>query len=308
MFVMGLKENKAEQDVQERISDLSRSSHEKKNPILREKALEKSFSERVFFPVAQTIFDKTQQIIPLSSKSWVRAKLTQAGYTQPHYPKVFLGIQLLACVMLFGVLLTVTTFFGKFNGPLGFIFALVFGLAGYGLPMIWLMQQAKKRQVKIEKSLPDFLDLLVICVEAGLGLDVAIQKISNMRAEDQVDFLKDELHRYTRDVNFGKPRKQALLDLAERTGVEDFQSIINALVQSYEMGTSVGQTLRVQSDSLRVKRLQRAEEKANKVPVKMVMPIYFFLFPAIFVVIFGPIAVIMIKSIGSVFGAMDFGG
>lgn len=304
-FFMGVKANKDDQQVQERISELSRRESQPKRMVLRKKQLESSFNERVIFPVAQQVFDKFQAIIPLSSRSWVKSKLVQAGYTKPHYQKVFLGIQLLTTVVLFGGLFTFTALFGKIGGMVGFMIACFFGLAGYGLPLAWLYQQAQKRQESIQKSLADFLDILVICVEAGLGLDVAISKIANMNSARTSTYLREELQKYTRDVGFGKPRKEALLDMAERTGVDDLNTIVNAIVQSYEMGSSVAHTLRVQSDSLRAKRLAKAEEKANKIPVKMVIPIYVFLFPAIFVCIFGPIGMIMVEAVIDIFAGIQ---
>lgn len=305
-LLIGVKANKEDEKVQERISELSQRENQKKHTI-RKKQLESSFSERVIFPFAQMIFDRTQAIIPLNSKSWVKAKLIQAGYQKPHYQKVFLGIQLLCTVVLFCAMFSFTALFGQVGGMLGFIIAGFFALAGYGLPMLWLLQQAGKRQDSIQKSLADFLDLLVICVEAGLGLDVAISKITSLKTVKTSSYLREELLRYTRDVGFGKPRKDALLDMAERTGVDDLNTIVNAIVNAYEMGSSVAHTLRVQSDSLRVKRLMKAEEKANKIPVKMVIPIYVFLFPAIFVCIFGPIGMIMFEAVIKIFSNVKLG-
>ncbi|HEY9746691.1 MAG TPA: type II secretion system F family protein [Oculatellaceae cyanobacterium] len=299
-LLLGIKSNQEDQKVLSRISELSQKSVSKK-PTMRKKQLESSFGERVLFPLAQMVFERTQSIIPLSSKSWVKAKLIQAGYQKPHYPKIFLGIQLLCTITLFSAIFGFSALFGKINGVMGLMIAIAFGIAGYGLPMLWLVQQAQKRQEGIQKSLADFLDLLVICVEAGLGFDVAINKITNLKTVKTSSFLREELIRYTKDIGFGRPRKEALLDMAERTGVEDFNSIINAIVQSYEMGSSVAHTLRVQADALRVKRLTKAEEKANKIPVKMVIPIYVFLFPAIFTCIFGPIGMVMLEAIVKIF-------
>jgi tight adherence protein C len=305
-LLMGVKANQEDEKVQGRISELSTREGAKKHSS-RKKQLESSFSERVIFPFAQKIFDITQSIIPLNSKSWVKAKLIQAGYQKPHYQKVFLGIQLLCTVVLFATMFSFTALFGQVAGMLSFIVGGFFGLAGYGLPMLWLMQQAGKRQDSIQKSLADFLDLLVICVEAGLGLDVAISKITSLKSVKTSVYLREELQRYTRDVGFGKPRKDALMDMADRTGVEDLNTIINAIVNAYEMGSSVAHTLRVQADSLRVKRLMKAEEKANKIPVKMVIPIYVFLFPAIFVCIFGPIGMIMVDAVVKIFSSVKLG-
>lgn len=308
LFAVGLISTKENNQVQDRISGLSMPSDSKKSPVLRQKALQGNFTERVIFPMAQNIFDKTQKLIPLGSKSWVRTKLIQAGYLKPHYQKVFLGIQLLTTAIVFGFMLAVTSITGTIPASIGVILAIFFGLAGYCLPMLWLLQQAQKRQTGIRKSLPDFLDLLVISVEAGLGLDMAISKLSNLKSAKTSTYLREELKRFTKDIGLGKPRREALLDMAGRTGVDEFMVIINALVQSYEMGTGVAQTLRVQSDSLRVRRLQAAEEKANKIPVKMVLPIYFFLFPAIFVTVFGPIGVVVVKAVFNIIENFTLGG
>lgn len=303
-LLMGVKANEEDGKVQTRINDLSRKDTSKKAST-RQKQLENSFQERILFPFAQMIFDRTQSIIPLNSKSWVKLKLIQAGYQKSHYPKIFLGIQLLCTVVLFCAFFSFTALFGKVNGALGFTIAIFFGIAGYVLPMMWLMQQAQKRQEGIQKALADFLDLLVICVEAGLSFDVAINKITNLKTVKTSAYMREELLHYTRDVGFGRPRKEALLDMAERTGIDDFNSIINAIIQAYEMGSSVAHTLRVQSDSLRVKRLAKAEEKANKIPVKMVIPIYVFLFPAIFTCIFGPIGMVMWEAIIKIFASSN---
>lgn len=306
MLVGAMVLNRENKEVAERVSKLGGSQQtEDARKILRKKDLEKSFNERVLFPMAARLFEQTQQFIPLGSKSFVKSKLIQAGFLKPHYPKVFLGIQLISCVTIFGFLFAVTTLIGRVDWGIGIAVALIFGMAGYALPLVWLMQQAGKRQDSIQKSLPDFLDVLVICVEAGLGLDMAISKIANMNTAKTSVYLREELLRYNKDVAFGRPRKEAMLDMAKRTGVEDLNTIINALVQAYEMGSSVGHTLRVQADTLRVKRLQKAEEKANKIPVKMVLPIYIFLFPAIFVTIFGPIGMVLIDTLMTLFSGMD---
>lgn len=301
VLIQGIKSLKQENEVVERIGTLSQ-SRDKKSPLLREKAMQTSFAERILFPLAQNLFDKVQKIIPLSSRSWVRSKLVQAGYFKAHYQKVFFGIQLLSTTVMFVFFLGVISLAGTIPPGIGLIVALVFGVLGFCFPMLWLIQQSQRRMQSIQKALPDFLDLLVISVEAGLSLDTAIQKLANLKSVKTSAFLRDELKHYIKDISLGKPRKNALLDMADRTGLEEFQVIINALVQSYEMGTGVAFTLRIQSDSLRIKRMQRAEEKANKVPVKMVLPIYIFLFPTIFLAIFGPIVMVAIEAIQS---AMD---
>lgn len=310
MALLGAKEEEQEKlTVQERIQQLAKgntvTAESIQSQTSRDKALQKSFQDRVLFPVAQQVFEVTQGLIPVSGKSWIKTKLQQAGYTKPQYPKIFLGIQLLCCTVLFSGLLALTSLTDKVSPALGMFLAAFLGGAGYGLPLIWLIQQVEQRQKEIQKSLPDFIDLLVICVEAGLGLDLAIQKITQLKSVSMTPFLKDELVKYLRDIGFGRPRKQALQDLSNRVGLDDLTSVVNALIQAYEMGTGVAHTLRVQSDGLRVRRLQRAEEKANKIPVKMIIPIYVFLFPAIFVSMGGPLAVMMFKGVMGIFGSLD---
>ncbi|MDX2084460.1 MAG: type II secretion system F family protein [Candidatus Melainabacteria bacterium] len=310
MLLMGIKSGQTEkQQVQQRISTLATPTARgvSQHKIFRQTALEEqNFNERVLFPFAQKVFEHAQAIIPTTSKSWVRTKLIQAGYYKQHYPQIFLGIQLLLTLVIFTFMITLSTLFGKVNWIVGMVISGVFAMAGVGLPMLWLVQQTKRRQESIQKNLADFLDLLVISVEAGLALDTAIFKIANMKLARMSPYLREELIRYNKDINFGKPRKHALLDLAERTGLDDLNAVINALIQAYEMGTGVAHTLRVQSDSLRIKRLQKAEEKANKIPVKMVLPIYIFLFPAIFVTIFGPMAMVLLETVMTIFSSLQF--
>ena len=305
MLVLGFQANKSEKQVETRLQSLTAVASPSKAYFNREQTLEnKNFAERVLFPLAQRVFDKTQQIIPLSSKSWVKTKLIQAGMTSPQYPKIFLGIQLLLAGGLLAFGFFFTQILGRMPGFMGLILTAVGALVGYVFPMLWLIKQAEKRQQSIQKSLADFLDLLVICVEAGLGLDTAIHRICTLKSVKTSIFLRQELQRYGKDLNLGKSRKEALLDLGTRTGLEDFNTVVGALVQSYEMGTSVAYTLRVQSDTLRVKRLQSAEERANKIPVKMVLPIYIFLFPTIFLSIFGPMGMVLVKTLMMISGNM----
>jgi len=161
---------------------------------------------------------------------------------------------------------------------------------GYLLPNIALARVAKKRQHRIRLGLPDALDLLVVSVEAGLGLDQAIQRVG-----EELDFahpdLSEELRLINLELRAGKGRADALRNLADRTGVDDVSSLVAMLVQTDKFGTSVAQSLRVHSDTVRTKRRQRAEEAAAKTGVKMVFPLVFCIFPAIWVVTIGPAAI-----------------
>lgn len=269
-------------------------------PVLtsgRRKNLEDSFTNRVIIPFAQLLSDKIQALVPMSGKSWIRQKLVQAGYTKPQHLRTFIGVHALSTALPTAFVLFLLLVAQSVTPGMAFMMIALLGGMGFGLPVVWLIQQATKRQDSIRKSLPDFLDLLVISVEAGLGLDMAISKIAKIESMQTSSFLRDELNRYSKDIGFGKPRKEALLALAQRTGVEDLNVIVNAIVQSYEMGTGITQTLKVQSEGLRQKRLHRAEAAANKISVKMVLPIYLFFFPGIFVVILGPMILYTIQQI-----------
>jgi tight adherence protein C len=211
-------------------------------------------------------------------------KLTTAGYRSHEAVAVFFGIRLGCALIAFALLATPVIVHP--NVPL----ALAGCGLGYLLPSMVLGRLAKRRQHRIRLGLPDALDLLVVSVEAGLGLDQAIQRVG-----DELDFahpdLSEELRLINLELRAGKGRADALRNLAERTGVDDIASLVAMLVQTDKFGTSVAQSLRVHSDTVRTKRRQRAEEAAAKTGVKMVFPLVFCIFPAIFVVTIGPAAI-----------------
>jgi len=167
---------------------------------------------------------------------------------------------------------------------------------GAVIPDLWLRRAIIRRQEAIQFALPDAMDLAVIAVEAGLGLDQAL-----MRVGDEIitahPALADELRLRNLEVNMGRSRSDALRNLAERTGVEDLKALIAILIQTDKFGTSVGQALRTFSESLRVKRRQRAEEQAAKLAIKMVVPMVLFIFPGVFIVIVGPAFIAIIRDL-----------
>jgi len=168
-----------------------------------------------------------------------------------------------------------------------FLLLLVGGIVGFLLPDFVLRRKIKKRQEVITDSLPDALDLLVVCVEAGLGLNAAFVKITE-EFKLSSPALSEEFDIVNREMVAGKPRQEALRALADRTGVEDVQSLVAMLIQTEKLGTSLSQSLRIHSDSLRTRRRQRAEEAAAKTTIKLVFPLVFLMFPALFIVILGP--------------------
>jgi tight adherence protein C len=168
---------------------------------------------------------------------------------------------------------------------------LIFAALGWMAPGLWLKGRLGARQKLVLKTLPDALDLVTTCVEAGLGLDGALARV----AEKSTGPLANELTRMLREVAMGKLRREALTELADRIGVEELTSFINAIIQAEQLGVGIAQVLRVQSDQMRTRRRQRAEQTAHEAPIKMIFPLVLFIFPAFMLVILGP-AVIRIAT------------
>ena len=219
----------------------------------------------------------------------LQQRLLAAGYRRHEAIWIFLGLRIGVTFALF-MLTGLPLFFFRPN------LAISLGAAamGYVLCSFVLARMAKGRQHRIRLSLPDALDLLVVSVEAGLGLDQAIQRVGDELAFAHHD-LSDELRLINLELRAGVARPDALHNLARRTGVEDVSSLVAMLVQTDKFGTSVAQSLRVHSETLRTKRRQRAEEAAAKTGVKMVFPLVFCIFPAIWVVTIGPAAIKFVK-------------
>lgn len=254
-------------------------------PEIGFKEKEKERVERVLTGVGK-IFPSSPQQLSRSARL-----MTRAGFRRPEAARAMLGIK----VLLIAGLPSVAYLSGFYqNSPL-----LILGgaaLLGYLGPEIWLTMQISKRQQIIRLSLPDALDLLVICVEAGLGLDQALLRVSQ---ELQIAHpaLCEELNLVNGEIRVGKSRIDALRALASRTGVDDIKALVAMLIQTDRFGTSVAQSLRVHSDDLRIKRRQRAEEAAAKTTVKMVPPLVFCIFPALFVVILGPAVISVARNL-----------
>ena len=216
--------------------------------------------------------------------SSLQRKLVTAGYRRTEAIWIFLGIRLGCALGCFAIVATPILFRPNFAAALG-----AAGI-GYVLPGMVLGRLAKRRQHRIRLSLPNALDLLVVSVEAGLGLDQAIQRVGEELAFAHPE-LSEELRLINLELRAGSARAEALRNLAERTGVDDVSSLVAMLVQTDKFGTSVAQSLRVHSETLRTKRRQRAEEAAAKTGVKMVFPLVFCIFPAVWVVTIGPAAI-----------------
>jgi tight adherence protein C len=217
--------------------------------------------------------------------------MIRAGYRSGEALMAMRGVKLVfPIVALAGVYFTGAYHYNPFLVPV-----VAFAL-GYLIPDMWLTWRVSARQQKLRRALPDALDLLVICVEAGLGLDQALMKVSqDMRISHPQ--LSEELQLVNMEMRIGKTRIDAMRELARRTGLEDIKSLVAMLIQTERFGTSIAQSLRVYSDDMRLKRRQRAEEMSAKTSVKMVPPLVFFIFPALMVVILGPAIITLMRQL-----------
>jgi tight adherence protein C len=227
---------------------------------------------------------------PALAGSKAQLPMVRAGYRSDSAMMAMQGLKILMPVAF--VVLVFTT--GMYRLNVVFV-PLLAAVVGYLLPELWLMWRIQARQHRLRLGLPDALDMLVICVEAGLGLDQAIMRVAQELSITHPQ-LSEELQLVNMEMRVGKTRLEAMRELARRTGVEDIKALVAMLIQTERFGTSIAQSLRVHSDDLRMKRRQRAEEMSAKTTVKMVPPLVFFIFPALMVVILGPAVITLMRQ------------
>jgi tight adherence protein C len=222
-----------------------------------------------------------------AARTRTQARLIQAGYRSPHAVGAYHGLRLLMTLLLPGSVLLAAPFWPSLGLHLVVMLALFATGIGYVLPGSVLDRSVRHRQKRLRRGVPDALDLLVVCTEAGLGLKAAIQRVADDIAVSHPD-LADELSIVNLQTRAGVDNVTALRDLADRTGLQDLRGLVAALGQSLRFGTSLAETLRIYSEEMRDKRMQRAEEVAASIGTKMIFPLALCLFPAIFVVMVAP--------------------
>lgn len=288
LVYIGLREDQNRDPLQERLAQYG----ERELPSsLEDIELSMSFRDRILIPVLRWLGDITMRFTPQKQLEMSRKLIDMAGMTTE--PTTFFALRIVGTVIGFalGALLFLVL---KVTNPapmnaIGYTFAA--GALGYYFPVLSLKSRIRKRQDGILKALPDALDLLVICVEAGLGFDMAMGKVYEKWDND----LALAFGRVLREVQLGKLRRDALKDMSDRMDVPDVNSFTAAIIQADQLGVSMSKILRVQSDQMRVKRRQRAQEKAQQAPVKMMIPMVLLIFPSIWIVLLGP-AVIKIMN------------
>lgn len=265
------------------------------NPNSKPKTLLSQFQESGFS--LSDVVTRFDSVLPKSQQevSVVKQRLIRAGYRKESTVKIFNGCKFVIPLLLCAVALV--TGLGAFS-PF-FVYAVCLGL-GYLAPDFWLGRKIKTRQSKIRRGLPDVLDLLVICIEAGLSLDQGTVRTSEELAHAQPE-LCDELRVVVLEQRAGRPRQDTWKHLADRTDVDCVRNLVSMLIQAEQFGTSIGKTLRTHSDTLRTQRIQQVEEQAAKTTIKLIFPLVFFIFPSLFLVTLGPAIIIMMDSFKNLF-------
>jgi tight adherence protein C len=288
LVYVGLREDRGADPLQERLAQYDDMELPES---LEEIELSLSFKDRVLLPIIENLAQLTSRLTPQKQLEQTRHMLELAGQTTD--PTRFF-LQRIVFTIIFGILAMLLAFV-VLAKPLGeglLWTGVGFALGNY-FPVLSLRSKISKRQDNIQKALPDALDLLTICVEAGLGFDAAMGKVY----EKWDNELALAFGRVLREIQLGKPRRDSLKDMSDRMDVPDVNSFTAAIIQSEQLGVSMSKILRVQSDQMRTKRRQRAQEKAQQAPVKMMIPMVLLIFPSLWIVLLGP-AVIQVMNIG----------
>jgi len=230
--------------------------------------------------------------------NFIARKLVRAGYRYEQAPTIYFGLKV-SCAVLLPVAFYLLKLFSHWTIPTIYlaVFTVILAIIGFYLPNVVLENQIARRKQKLLEGFPEALDLMVICVEAGIGLDAAINRVGEeMKLSNKV--ISDEFKLMNLELRAGKSRHDALKNLSMRTDLEEVSSLTTLLIQTDKFGTSVGSALRVHSDGMRTRRYQKAEELAAKLPVKLVVPLVLFIFPALFVVIMGPAVIQAFRFFG----------
>jgi len=256
-------------------------------------ALDSAFSDRVLVPVLDGFTRSVVQILPPKFVSRVNHQLVAAG--RPMSPQAFFTMMVVTGILTPAAIFVLSLALN--DGQLSAVGVIVtLGDLALGIfgPLLWLRRRARARKTAIWKSLPDAFDLVTVSVEAGLGMDAAMRQV----AQKLRGPLADEIGQMLREVGMGRPRREALEEMAERTDLQEVTTFVNAVIQAEQLGTSLGRVLRAQGVTLRVRRRQRAEEMARKAPIKIVFPLVLCIMPSFFIVTVGPVFVRLVNYLG----------
>lgn len=261
---------------------------------LEQLEMSQPFNERVLIPFLRRVGEISARFTPQKLLLETNRRLEQAGNPGRIDAATLLAARFVVPVIFIAVILLLSSVAGPWPSSRLFGAIALFGLLGFLYPQSWLSGKIKARQNEIRKAMPDALDLLTICVEAGLSFDSAMAKVSE-KWENQLSLA---FGRTIREVQLGKTRREALRDMSERIGLSEMTSFIAAVIQSEQLGVSMAKVLRIQSEQMRVKRRQRAEELAHQAPIKMIFPMGLLIFPSILIVLLTPAMMSIINALG----------
>jgi tight adherence protein C len=261
---------------------------------LEDVELSQPFSDRVLRPGFNALLNALGRLTPQRNIQELQHRLEVAGRPYGWTVVSFVGLRLLTAFLMavLGFVVTIPTDLPFLRQVL---LSLAFGALGYFLPVLWLNQKTRRRQHDLLRALPDGLDMLNICVGAGLGFDAALTRVG----EQWKTPLSDEFNRVVAEIRLGKTRRQALLDLARRTEVMEIENFVATIVQADQLGVSIAKVLRTQAEQMRIFRRQRAEEQARQATIKLLFPLVFMIFPSLLVVLLGPAIPQIIDTLGS---------
>jgi len=262
---------------------------------LEEIELSQPFQVRVIVPIIQKLGDFSARFTPQHALETTTKKIELAGNPGNIGAAAFLSLRFVGAGV-FGFLLFII-FLGSNTWPVSreILVTIGFTVLGFFFPQLWLQSKIDRRQKEIRKALPDALDLLTICVEAGLGFDAAMSKVGD-KWENELSL---SFARVIREIQLGKLRREALRVMADRIGLPEMTSFVAAIIQSESLGVSMARVLRIQADQMRLKRRQRAEEEAQKAPIKMLLPMGIFIFPSILIVLLTPALIRITSAFGN---------
>jgi tight adherence protein C len=290
MIFVGLSRTPAEVDTARIVEERLQTYGGMRPLTIEEVELEQPFAQRVVRPALVRIGSLLSRSTPGKARQSLFNQLELAGRPLNLSPEDFGAVRLITAVvgaavgLLLGILLA---------NPVYLVISLAIGtILGYYMPVLWLKQKVDGRRAEIQRSLPDAMDLMVIAVDAGLGFDSALTRVT----EKYKNALSQEFAKMLREVSLGRPRMEALDDLGRNSGVDDLHNFIQAVIQSEQFGTGIGKILRIQSDEMRRKRRQRAQEKAAQATLKMMLPMVGCIFPTLWIVLLGPAGLILLHK------------
>lgn len=291
LVVVGLRQERGVDPLEERLAEFA-SSGEITN--LEDIELSQSFMDRIILPLAASMGEVALRFTPQRALEQTERKLEMAGNPRGIDPTVFFAGRFIVAGVI-AVLLFIVFTVAPGQSPFtirNILIIIGFTALGFFVPNLLLDSRVSRRQKEVTKALPDALDLLTICVEAGLGLEAAMKKVN----EKWDNELALAFGRALQEIQLGKVRREALRDMADRIGASELNSFVAAVIQSEQLGVSMAKILRIQSDDMRVKRRQRAEQEAQTAPIKMLFPMALLIFPTIMMVLMGPAALSMMRS------------